>query len=101
MRKVCSKPHVSMLKEHNVRKGFFEREQFESVKSHLPEILRPLVTFFFITGRRLSEVLTLQWRQVDFETGRVYLDPGTTKNDEARMFPFTDELREAYEIQLH
>ena len=36
----------------------------------------------------------LQWRQVDLKIGRVVLDPGTTKNDDARIFPLTDELRE-------
>ena len=35
-----------------------------------------------------SEVLTLQWRQVDLEAGIVRLDPGTTKNREGRVFPF-------------
>jgi integrase len=33
------------------------------------------------------------WARVSFEAGAVRLDPGTTKNDEARSFPFTDDLR--------
>jgi len=33
-------------------------------------------------------VLTLQWKQVDFEAGEVRLEPGTTKNDEGRTLPF-------------
>ncbi len=41
----------------------------------------------------------LQWRQVDLKIGRVVLDPGTTKNDDARIFPLTDELREVLEKQ--
>jgi integrase len=50
--------------------------------------------FAFITGwRTLSEILPLQWRQVDFQAGIVTLDPGTTKNKEGRLFPFTAELR--------
>jgi integrase len=36
----------------------------------------------------------LQWRQIDFSTGRLTLDPGTTKTNEGRVFPFTRELRE-------
>ncbi len=39
----------------------------------------------------------LQWRQVDLKIGRVVLDPGTTKNDYARIFPCTNELREVLE----
>src|SRR5207253_1868240 len=34
------------------------------------------------------EILTLQWRQVNFKTGEVRLDPGQTKNREPRVFPF-------------
>ena len=83
-----------MLKENNVRTGFFEREQFEAVRGQLPEARRAMVTFAFITGWRInSEVLPLQWRQVNFETGRVCLDAGATKNDQAREFPLTAELR--------
>ena len=33
-------------------------------------------------------MLTLLWKQVDFEAGEVRLEPGTTKNDESRTFPF-------------
>jgi integrase len=80
-------PHIAMLEERTVRTGFFEREQFEAVRGQLPEYLRPVVTFAYITGWRVpSEVLTLQWRQVDFEAGTVRLDPGTTKNGEGRTF---------------
>ena len=46
-------PHIPLLKEHNVRTGFFERDEFESVRSHLPEYARPIVTFAFVTGWRL------------------------------------------------
>jgi integrase len=93
-------PYVPMLKEHNIRTGFFEREQFESVRSHLPEYAGPIVTFAYITGWRIpSEVLPLQWRQVDFDAGEIRLDPGTTKNGEGRVFPFTADLRLVLEQQ--
>jgi integrase len=83
--RVTHKPAIKSLKENNTRKGFFEREQFEAVRGKLPEPLRPLVTFLYLTGWRVnSEVVPLQWRQVDFEGGTVRLDPGTTKNDERR-----------------
>jgi integrase len=93
-------PHVPMLTEHNVRTGFFEREQFEAVRDHLPEALRGVVGFAYITGWRVpSEVLKLEWRQVDFKAGTVSLDAGTTKNGEARVFPLTRELRALLEVQ--
>jgi len=97
--KLMTKPYVPMLKENNVRTGFFERHQFEALRKNLPSELKGLITFFYITGWRLSEVLSLRWSQVDFDIGRVYLEAGTTKNDEARVFPFTDELRKLLEDQ--
>jgi integrase len=92
--KLLTRPHIPLLKENNVRKGFFEPEQFTSVKNHLPTHLRPIVEFAQITGWRTpSEILPLEWRQVDMKGGEVRLDAGTTKNGEARTFPFTRELR--------
>jgi integrase len=97
---ILVKPHIPMLKENNVRTGFFEREQFESVRDHLPEDVRPIATFAYITGWRIrSEVRFLQWPQVDLKAGVVRLEPGTTKNDEARIFPLTEDLRAVLEEQ--
>src|SRR5262249_49945863 len=79
-------PHLTV---HNVRTGFFERADFQAVRSHLPEAFQAAITFAYLTGWRTpSEVLTLTWKQVDFGAGTVRLEPGTTKNDEGRVFPF-------------
>ncbi len=98
--KLTVKPKISMLREDNVRVGFFEREQFETVRAKLTEPLRPVITFAYITGWRIhSEVLPLQWRHVDLDAGTVRLDPGTTKNGEGRVFRMTSELRALLEAQ--
>lgn len=86
---LVQKPHVPMLAERNVRTGFFERHDFEAVRKQLPADLRPLFTVAYVTGWRWqSELLPLQWRQVDREAGILRLDPGATKNDEGREFVF-------------
>ena len=98
--KILAKPYIPMLAENNVRTGFFEPDQFEAVRGRLPAELRGLVTFAAITGWRMpSEILTLQWRQVDLIASLVRLEPGTTKNREGRVFPFTPELRAVLEAQ--
>ena len=92
--KLLHRPHVPMLEERNTRKGFLELEMLHGVLEHLSEPLRPVIEFAYITGWRIpSEVLTLEWRQVDFKAGEVRLDPETTKNREGRVFPMTDDLR--------
>jgi len=93
--KLTHKPHFPMLREDNVRKGFLEHEEYLSVLSHLPEPMRPVVTFAYVTGWRInSEILPMEWRQVDLKAGEVRLDPGTTKNREGRVFYLTPQLKE-------
>jgi integrase len=95
-----TRPKIKLLDEDNVRQGFFEPEQFESVLKHLPEDLHPVVTFAYITGWRVkSEALPLEWRQVDLKAGIMRLEPGTTKNKEGRTFPLTKKLRELLQAQ--
>ena len=98
--KLLVKPHIPMLKEDNVRTGFFEPEQITAVLRQLPEDVRPVVKFAYLTGWRVaSEVLPLEWRQVDFGGREIRLDAGTTKNDDGRVFPMTRELRALLEEQ--
>ena len=94
-------PSFPFVKEHNVREGYFERDQFEAVRAKLPEWLRSAVTFMYYTGWRISETLGLQWRQVDLKAGVARLEPGTTKNREGRSLPFdaVPELREMIHAQ--
>jgi len=87
--KVAQAPYIPSPRVSNTRSGFFEMEQFRSVLKHLPVDLRPVVEFAYLTGWRRSEILELEWRNVDFRAGEVRLDPGATKNDEGRTFPFS------------
>lgn len=87
--KVAQRPYIPSIEVHNTRTGFFEESEFRGVLAHLPADLRPVVEFAYLTGWRKREILTLQWRNVDFQAGEVRLEPGTTKNDEGRTFPFS------------
>jgi integrase len=97
--KVQRMPYIPMLKENNVRKGFFEDRDYRSLLHALPEHLKPVLAFAYWTGCRRGEILSLEWRQVDLENSVVRLDPGTTKNDEARVIPLVQELREMLAMQ--
>ncbi len=97
--KVSSVPAVPMLAENNVRKGFFEHAAFVSVRRALPEEIRPVITFAYFTGCRKGEILKLQWSQVDLGERVVRLEPGETKNDEARTIFMATELYETLAMQ--
>ena len=78
--KLMTKPHIEMLKENNARQGFFEPDQMAEVLAKLPADLRPPIEFAFLTGWRVkSEVLSREWRHVDFKRGTVRLEPGEAR----------------------
>jgi integrase len=98
--KLARRPYFEMLKEDNVRTGFFEPEQYNAVLRRLPSEIRPVITFAYITGWRItSEVLPLEWRQVDFDGREVRLNAGTTKNGDGRVFYFTADLERLLRAQ--
>ena len=97
--KVDRVPYIPMLKENNVRKGFFEHAEFVALRDELPEHLKGFVTFAYKTGWRLSELTDLTWNQVDRNNGIVRLETGDTKNDEGRTVYLDDELKEVFNHQ--
>jgi integrase len=99
--KLFARPRIEMLPEDNARQGYFEPEQFDAVRRNLPEHLRPLATFSYLTGWRKSEVHTRQWRHVDFDAETITLEPGETKNRKPRTISFAEwpELRQLLKDQ--
>ncbi len=94
-------PHFpKKLEESAPRAGFFEAEELQAILSHLPELLSAPVSFAYLAGRQFaSEVLALQWRNVDFEAGTVRLDMGSTKNKGGRVVYMTAQLSTLLEEQ--
>lgn len=93
-------PYIPMLKENNVRKGFFEHESFVVLRDALPAYLKPFATFAYKTGWREAEITDLTWSQVDLGEGIVRLEPGTTKNDDGRSIYLDNELQEIFKGQF-
>jgi len=98
---VTNVPHIALSKERNRRTGFFEREEFEAVRTRFPEYLRPAVTVAYYSGWRLaSEVLTREKKHII--DGMLILEADEAKNEQPRRFPLDaiPELRETIEQQL-
>lgn len=97
--KIQRVPRFPMLKENNVRKGFLEDAQYCALLAALPDHLKPVVAFAYFTGCRYGEIVALEWRQVDLARGLARLDPGATKNDDSRVIPLANELRDMLLMQ--
>ena len=82
-------PPLPTIEVNNVRRNFFEPHEFQTMVKHLPVYLRPVMTAAFLMGwRTQSELLPLQWKHVDFNSGVITLPTGSTKNGEGRAYPF-------------
>jgi hypothetical protein len=111
------------MAERNVRR---DATRLQGLKRRLAPIARigqhvtrvteardDLINFHKANGRdtkklegRIAKHLTpffsrvkMQWRQVDLKADEVRLEPGTTKNNEGRTYPFTKDLRALIEAQ--
>jgi integrase len=87
-KRIGSRPPFPKLDEKKtIRKGFFEYDHFVAVAKHLPACLVAPAEFAYITGWRIqSEVLTLQWTQIDTRARVIRLF--ISKNDEGRVVPY-------------
>lgn len=97
--KAGSIPKIKLLQERNVRKGFFEHHEFMAIRDAIPGYLKGFVTFADTTGWRKSEIINLQWPQVDNKNWIVRIEPGESKNDEARTIYLDEELIEVFKTQ--
>ena len=98
--KVAQVPYVPMLAERNVRRGFFEHDEFLALREALPQHLKGMVTFAYKSGWRVAEITGLTWNQVDVKHAVVRLEAGTTKNDEGRTIYLDDELMAVFRDQF-
>ncbi len=93
--KVAAVPHIAMLEERNVRKGFVKDEQYDKLAAECAVEglwLRTFLAVAYSYGWRKSELLNLRVRQVDLFARTIRLEVGETKNSKGRTVSMTDEI---------
>jgi len=87
-----SAPAFTRLEERNIRKGFVEENQYQELAkacSTEGPWLQAMFEVAYNFGWRVSELLNLRVRQIDLTARTIRLEPGETKNDEARTVVMT------------
>ncbi len=95
--KLGSAPYIPLLEENNSRRGFLDHGSFLALRDGLPAHLKDPVTFLYLSGWRVSEMRTLEWRDVDLPGRELCLRPEVSKNKDGRPLPLRGELLEIIE----
>lgn len=95
-RRLVSAPYIRHLSEAgNVRQGFFSVAEYDAVESNLPDYLKDIARFCYVTGWRRREAATLTWEDVDDNVIRLRAENAKTRV--ARSVPIDEELAELIE----
>lgn len=84
--RLTSRPAFPVIQVRNAGTGFFEEAEFRAVLAQLPVEAAAVAEFLYWTGWRKSEVLGLEWRNVDMKAGILRIED--SKNGEPRTLPF-------------
>jgi integrase len=98
--KLSRVPKIEMLAENNVRESFLEHGEFAMLVENLPEAVRDLVEFEYLSGWRQSSVMKLQWADVDIATHTARLRSENSKNKTAWILPLTGKLLEVVQRRI-
>lgn len=83
-------PKVRLFKESASRERSLTREQAGKLLAELPQHLRDLVLFSLATGLRQSNVLKLEWSQVNLEQRHAWIHAWQSKNRRAISIPLNE-----------
>jgi integrase len=87
-------PPFPVLPEERPRKPkFLAPQDFKSLRSELPDRLRPVLTFLYLTGCRLGEAREFQCRDVELDALEIRVDGGSRMIPLDGLEPFVEELR--------
>ena len=65
---------------------------FLALRGALPDYAQVTVTLAYYSGMRMGEVSSLQWNQVNWREGKLYLRAQDTKTDTPRVLYLTGDL---------
>ncbi len=80
-------PKITMFKEPQGRTRFLTIDEVHRLLKELPEHVQDMVIFTLSCGLRYSNVLKLEWSQVDLKASHVWVAASNSKNGKALSIP--------------
>ena len=93
-------PKVKLFKESEGRIRFITPEQVQALLRELPAHQRDMVLFALQTGLRQSNVVNLEWLQVNLEQGHMWVNAAQSKNRKPIAVPLNREALAVLHRQL-
>jgi integrase len=85
-------PRIETDASDNVGQGFVEPEKFETILAALPEHLRPIIQFQYLTGMRSGAANSITWGMVSDDTKEIVIPAGLMKNKDPWKIPLVGPL---------
>ena len=89
---IAKVPAIKLLPDHSVRNEFFTRPEIEALIPCLPDYLKDVVLFAYLTGWRKGEIVNLKWANVNRSAAVIRLEPDQNKNRTVRVLAIQGEL---------
>lgn len=84
-------PAIKLMPQLAVRNEFFSRDEINALMPRLPEYLRDVVLFGFLTGWRKGEITGLRWSNVNRAEAVIRLNPEQNKSRDVRALTLHGE----------
>jgi len=97
---ISSKPHIRKFKEPTIRIRWISREEANKLIIELPDHLSAMMRFTLATGLRESNVLGLEWSQVDLQRKFSWIHPDQAKSAKAIGIPLNDDAIKVLNEQI-
>jgi len=94
LEKFPPRPSFRKLDGENVRQGFLEHADFQSILQRLPEDVNDIIEFLYLSGWRSMEAKKLEWTELSSDLSVVKLKIEDSKNKRPRTLVLTGRLLE-------
>ena len=93
---------MEMLSNDSPTRHYYKDDELNRLFAEIPERFQPHFTTLLYTGIRKGEIMLLEWEDIHFEEGYIYIKPHegrTRRKMKPRIIPIHAEVMKAFEIR--